>query len=147
MMTPHLARIAYVSAVQGDLPRGALDALLSTWRRCNAERGVTGIFVHHAGSVFQVLEGFPEDVESLYQAIAADPRHRFIARLISEPIAQRSFGDWSMGQARVTGHDLGALPALRAFLDPAFRFWHCDQAMAQALVAAFSTGPWRRSIG
>jgi hypothetical protein len=97
--------------------------------------------------VFQVLEGFPEDVEPLYQAIAGDPRHGSVVRLISEPIAQRSFGDWSMGQGRATGPDLGAVPALRPLLDPAFRYWHCDPAMAHAVVAALTTGPWRRSIG
>jgi hypothetical protein len=27
-----------------------------------------------------------------------------------------------------------------------FCYSHCDEAMAEALVAAFTTGPWRRSI-
>jgi len=32
-------------------------------------------------------------------------------------------------------------------LDPSFRYWQCDAGMAAALVSAFTTGPWRRSIG
>jgi hypothetical protein len=146
MRTPHLARIGYVSALHEPPRRENLDALLSTWRRCNAERGITGFLLLHAGSVFQVLEGFPDVVEGLYDAIARDPRHGFIARLIAEPIAARSFGDWSMGYGRVTGADLGAVAPLRPFLDSAFRYWHCDSAMAGALVSAFAAGRWRRAI-
>lgn len=146
MNTPHLARIGYASALCDELSRGELDALRSTWRRRNAERGITGLLLHHAGSVFQVIEGFPEDVVTLYEAIERDPRHRFVAKLVHEPACQRSFGDWSLGHARITGSDLAAVPELRSFADPAFRFWHCDRAMAEALIAAFTTGPWRRSV-
>ena len=146
MLTPHLARIGYASALRDVLPRGELDALLSVWRRRNAEHGVTGLLLHHAGSVFQVIEGFPEDVVHLYEAIARDPGHHFIARLIHEAATERSFGDWSLGHGRVAAADLAALPELRPLLDPAFRYWHCDETLACALVAAFTTGPWRRSI-
>lgn len=143
----HLTRIGYVSALEEPWGRAALDAHLSDWRRRNAQRGITGFLLHHAGSVFQVLEGFPEVVRGLYDAIARDRRHHFLARLIDEPIAAREFGDWSMGYGRVTGTDLGSLPGLRAFLDPAFRYWHCNEDMAGALVRAFAAGPWRRAIG
>jgi hypothetical protein len=146
MNTPHLARIAYASALRTELGRGDLDALLSGWRRRNAQRGITGLVLHHAGSVFQVLEGFPEDVIRLYEDIVRDPRHQFHARLVHEPASQRAFGDWSMGHGRATGSDLAAIPELQRFADPAFRFWHCDPVMAEALIAAFTVGPFRRSI-
>ena len=146
MRTPHLTRMGYVSALCEQLSSDELEALLSAWRQRNAEHGITGLLLYDAGSVFQVIEGFPEDVVRLYEAIARDPRHRCFARLLHEPATERAFGDWSMGLGRITGRDLGALPALRAFQDPAFRFWHCDEVMAEALVAAFTTGSWRRSI-
>ena len=147
MVTPHLARIGYVSALVKPWSRGDLDAHLSTWRRSNARRGITGLLLYEAGSVFQLLEGFPEDVRALYEAIARDGRHRFVAPLIDEPLARRDFGDWSMGYGRVAATDLAALPGLRPFLDPAFRYWHCSPEMAGALVRGFATGPWRRAIG
>ena len=147
MRTPHLARIGYVSALHDHPSRAELDALLSGWRQRNAEHGITGLLLYDAGSVFQVIEGFPEDVVRLYEAIARDPRHRFLARLIREAATERAFGDWSLGLGQVTGRDLAALPALRAFAVPEFRYWHCDEGMAEALVGAFTTGPWRRSSG
>ena len=96
----------------------------------------------------QVLEGFPDVIQTLYAAIEQDVGHHSVTKLIDEPIAARSFGDWSMGHGRVIRSELGALEPLRALLDPAFRFWQCDEAMARALVTAFATpGRWRRSIG
>jgi hypothetical protein len=142
----HLARIAYASATQFEVSPGELHTMLSTWRRLNAGRGVTGFFLYHRESVFQLLEGFPDVLEGLYEAIARDPRHRFVAKLVDEEIEDRSFGDWSMGHARIVRTELGILPPLRPFLDPAFRYWHCDEDMAKALITAFTTGPWRRAI-
>lgn len=145
-MATHLARIAYVSALRSEVSRGELATMVSTWRRQNAERAVTGFLLVHRDSVFQVLEGFPDVVQALYATISHDLRHHFVAKLIDEPILQRSFGDWSMGHARLVRSDLAALAPLRSFLDPAFRYWHCDEAMARTLLAAFATGPWRRAI-
>ena len=145
MSTPHLAKIVYVSATRGELSP-EIDSMLSAWRQLNARRGITGFFLYHRESVFQLLEGFPEIVHELYEKIADDPRQQFVAKLIDEPIQRRSFGDWSLGHARIVRTELGALPALRPFIDPAFRYWHCDESMARELVSAFTTGPWRRAI-
>ncbi|HEU4734083.1 MAG TPA: BLUF domain-containing protein [Kofleriaceae bacterium] len=146
MATPHLVRIAYASTLYWEVAQPELDALLSKWRRRNAERAITGLLLVHRDSVFQVLEGFPDVVQALYATISHDPRHHLVARLSEEPATERSFGDWSMGLARLIRTDLGALPVLRPLIDPSFRLWHCDEAMARALVDAFSTGPWRRVI-
>jgi hypothetical protein len=131
--------------MHGELSRAQLDGQLSIWRRQNARRGITGFLLYHRASVFQVLEGFPDVVAALYETIARDARHR-VTQLIAEPIARRGFGDWSMGLARVTPADLGALAPLRAMLEPAFRYAQCTEPMARALVAAFTIGSWRRSI-
>jgi hypothetical protein len=133
MATLHLARIAYASAMPADLAPTEISSLLSRWRRDNARQGITGLFLYHRASVFQLLEGFPDVISELYELIARDPRHHFVAKLIDEPIADRSFGDWSMGHARLAN-------------DPNFRYWHCDPAMAGDLVTGFATGPRRRSI-
>ena len=146
MSTPHLVRIGYVSATQSELSRGQLDAMLSSWRRLNARRGITGFFLYHRESVFQLLEGFPGVVHELYDTIARDARHHYVAKLLEEPVARRSFGDWSMGNARVVRTELADSELLRPFFDPSFRYWHCDEDMAKSLVGAFTTGPWRRAI-
>lgn len=146
MATPHLVRIAYASALDSELSRTELDALLSTWRRRNATRAITGVLLYHHESVFQVLEGFPDLVRTLYQTISQDPRHHAVTTLIDEPAEHRWFGDWSVGHARVVCTELAQLAPLQPLRDPEFRYWHCDERMARALVGGFTTGPWRRAI-
>ena len=146
MASSHLTRIVYASATCEELARDELDAMLSTWRRLNAGRGVTGFMLYHRASVFQVLEGFPDTVGPLYDSIARDPRQRLVAKLIDEAIAERAFGDWSMGYVRLVSAGAVTVPLLRPFIDPDFRYWQCDEATARQLVTAFANGPWRRSI-
>jgi hypothetical protein len=141
-----LARLAYASATSPELTRAELGVALEGWRQRNAARGVTGFLLYHRESVFQVLEGPREVVHRLYSAIAHDPRHHFVAKLIDEPIAERAFADWPLGLPRVAHSDLAALGPLRPFVDPAFCYWHCDARIAHALVDAFVDGPCRRAI-
>lgn len=147
MQTPRLARIAYVSATSHDLTHAELEAWLAVWRRNNAASGISGFLLYHRESVFQLLEGSADLIQALYSAIAHDARHHFVAKLIDEPIAARSFGAWPMGHARVVHSDLAALGTLRPFRDPAFCYWHCDEAMARDLIDAFLAGRWRQAIG
>jgi hypothetical protein len=150
MKTPHLARVGYVSALRDPLSRGDLDALLSTWRRRNAQRGITGLVLYDAGTMFQVVEGFPEDVVRLYETIGRDSRHRVVARLIHAPASERAFGDWSMGLGRLTTGELGVLPALAALAAqraPGLDYTRCTELMAEAILEGFTSGPWRRLIG
>ncbi|MEO7734118.1 MAG: BLUF domain-containing protein [Kofleriaceae bacterium] len=146
MSTAHLNRIAYASATQAELSRGELDTMLSAWRRLNARRGITGFLLHDRGSIFQVLEGFPEIVSELYDHIASDARHHQVVKLVDEPRSHRSFGDWSMGLARATAHDLGAVATLRVLAAPTFRYCDGDATMAAALIQTFAGNPWRRMI-
>jgi Sensors of blue-light using FAD len=146
MATTHLARIAYVSSTHTEIAHGELQTQMSAWRRGNAGRGVTGFLLYHRASVFQLLEGFPDVIQLMYDTIARDERQRLVAKLVDESIDQRSFGDWSMGHARIVRTELGAVPSLRPFLDPEFRYWQCDEGMGRTLISAFTTGPWRRAI-
>lgn len=146
MSTAHLNRISYASATHAELSRGELDTMLSAWRRLNARRGITGFLLYDRGSIFQVLEGFPEIVSELYGHIASDARHHHVVKLTDEPRTHRSFGDWSMGLARATAADLGAVATLRVLAAPTFRYCDGDPAMASALIQAFTGNPWRRMI-
>ena len=146
MKVSTLARIAYASATAPELSRETLDVALAGWRARNAARGISGFLLYHRASVFQVLEGPPGVLQPLYSAIAHDPRHRFVAKLIDEPIATRAFADWPLAEARIAHGDLAGIGVLRPFRDPAFCYWHCDAAMARELVDGFARGPWRRAL-
>ena len=52
----------------------------------------------------------PTAVQARYDLIAADPRHTDLAVLLSEPIEERRFADWSMGYRPTTDELAEAIP-------------------------------------
>ena len=75
---PHVARILLVS------------------RRNNAKVSIVGGLYYGDNRFFQYLEGDEDAVRNTYLRIQQDPRHRNVRTLIEEPIADRSFTNWSM---------------------------------------------------
>lgn len=75
---PHVARILLVS------------------RRNNARVSLVGGLYYGDNRFFQYLEGEEDAVRDTYQRIQQDPRHRNVRTLIEEPIAERTFTNWSM---------------------------------------------------
>ena len=61
--------------------------------------GITGMLLSAGRSFLQVIEGERKKVDKLVSSIKKDDRHRNITVIIREPIAKRSFGDWTMGYA------------------------------------------------
>lgn len=86
-----------------DLPalHREIEAILHTARESNRQRGITGALLYSSGCFAQVLEGPLDEVESTFERIQLDPRHRDVALIQHQPIATRSFGDWSMAFAGI----------------------------------------------
>lgn len=96
-----LYHIVYLSASSHLLSDAELEAILSTSRANNRERGITGMLLYSDGGFIQVLEGPPSEVMSLYHTIERDPRHKRLIALLKGPIEERNFPDWEMGFQRV----------------------------------------------
>jgi len=92
-----MQRILYISTTRAPHSAQELDAILATSRRNNAAVGVTGLLVVGGRRFLQVLEGPSEAVTATYERIAADPRHFALVKLDDRTVAERSFGQWSMG--------------------------------------------------
>ena len=88
--------LIYISAANHLLSEQELAELLTVSRANNTRLNVTGILLYSNGNILQVLEGEKEVVQSLYEKITKDERHRNVLRLISNESAERSFSDWSM---------------------------------------------------
>lgn len=93
--------IVYVSAARHAFTPHELEALLEKSRANNSRDGVSGVLVYRDGDFLQVLEGPEEAVRRTYERIARDPRHGGVIVLDESAIAQRQFGEWSMGFRRV----------------------------------------------
>lgn len=120
-----------------------LQSILTVSRRNNLARDITGMLLFIEGSFFQVLEGQEASVAEVYDSIARDPRHDRVTQIISEPIARRSFGEWSMGFVSVARADAQRLIGENDFFGSAACLQAINPGRARKLLQAFAAGRWR----
>jgi hypothetical protein len=142
-----LIHIAYASEAVGSFSDVALGTLLERARVKNETAGITGILLLVETSFFQLIEGEPDAIRSLYAVIENDERHRRAVKLIEEPIEKREFAEWSMGLARATSKELSALPGFRNFSATRQTLDKLGEGMARRLLNAFRDGQWRARVG
>ena len=138
-----LIHLIYCSAAPRPLGRDELATLLAGARAYNERHGITGMLLHVDGSFFQVLEGAPEDVERLFARISADPRHDHVTVIIREPVAVRAFGEWTMGHAEMSRHELDGIVGANDFFAGGRSLAEIGDGRAKKLLAAFRDGRWR----
>ena len=92
-----LVRLLYASRAVDDVSQDELLKILSQSRANNPASGITGVLCSSGPIFLQLLEGGRMQVNALYNAIAADPRHRDVVILSYEEISERKFSGWSMG--------------------------------------------------
>ena len=104
------------------------------------------MLLYTEGSFFQVLEGESEKVGSLLEIIKRDERHTKVTVIIREPIAKRSFGDWTMGYADITPQEADTIVGANDFFGKGESFAQLSQGRAKKLLAAFKQGRWRTRL-
>lgn len=142
-----LTHLIYASTSHRVLDKQELLVLLQKARAANARLGVTGLLLCEGHNFFQVLEGPESVVVPLFDKISADPRHRSIVRIVQEPIAERSFGDWTMSFSDITRDELRTIDGLNDFFEANSVFSALDSGRAKKLLTAFQGGRWRQKIG
>ena len=116
-----LMQCIYASLAASFFKEQDLSALLAQARDANARRGLTGMLLYIEGTFFQVLEGETDDVDFIYEKILRDPRHTHIRLIIREPIARRSFAEWTMAFETMEPLEAGAMIGdTDFFADPAY---------------------------
>jgi acylphosphatase len=119
-MTGHpvmLINVVYVSAATQLFSKEDLVALMQRCSEQNAQRDLTGLLLYKDGNIMQVLEGPAQNVESLFERIKKDPRHKGVMVLIKEPIPARNFPNWGMAFRDLQSRELRAIPAYSEFLN------------------------------
>jgi hypothetical protein len=120
---PPLHRLIYASHIapvcQDDL-KAAMMNIVSRSITKNRAAGISGLFIAHRGWFVQALEGPKSVVETLFEKIAADPRHHHALPLTAGPADARLFEPWSMAARMLAGGDEAVLAALnpKAPFDP-----------------------------
>ncbi|MFN4088243.1 MAG: BLUF domain-containing protein [Alphaproteobacteria bacterium] len=99
-----LVRCLYASrpAVSGTEGTAAIaDAILEQSRRNNPPAGITGLLCCTDDVFVQVIEGGRDAVCDLLGRIFRDTRHTEVRILVFEEIAERRFGNWTMGRVNL----------------------------------------------
>jgi hypothetical protein len=134
-----LVRCLYASRISTSLAASALDGILEQSRKNNPKRGITGLLCHTHDSFVQVVEGGREPVSDLLRSIYRDDRHQQMTILLFEEIAERRFGNWTMGRVNVENINAAVLLKYseKVALDP----FNCSsQAMMSLLMELIETG-------
>ena len=139
-------QLVYVSAATVDFSPQDLDELLTKARANNSGLDVTGVLLYTGGTFFQVLEGEPEIVDSLYHKIQSDKRHNNVLLLENREIEERNFGDWSMGFV-ADQKEIRQLPGFVDFFSSGhsnFLDLRGQSKRIRGILDGFRQGRWRR---
>jgi hypothetical protein len=138
-----LSHLIYARTAVSQMGQPELRAILDSARIVNSQLDVTGILLHSKGNFFQVLEGDAEAIDSLYAKIGRDKRYKNIVLIVREPIASRSFADWSMGFASVTSKDVAGIIGTNDFFQKKSCFHQLSTSRAKKLLVGSADGRWR----
>lgn len=141
-----IVQLTYTSLASHDFSRDDLLSLLTQVRAKNQSAGITGMLLYAESSFFQVLEGPPEHIKNLINIIKKDPRHKHVTIIIKEPVAERSFGDWTMGYAQLTSQEADAILGTNDFFAHGESYAFLQPGRAKKLLEAFKEGRWRARI-
>jgi hypothetical protein len=96
-----LVRCLYASRPAKPISASLLDSILEQSSKNNPKLGITGMLCYTNGVFVQVMEGGRDEVCELFNAIVRDDRHLDVRILVFEEIAERRFGNWTMGQVNI----------------------------------------------
>jgi hypothetical protein len=130
--------IVYVShcAVPAEQTEAALQEIIGFAQPKNREDGITGVLFCENGHFIQVMEGEESNLRRTFERIERDPRHRDISILVDQPVAARSFQEWSLDTFFVDTPHLVTPETLRDLRDLYTRNLEMDAAQMVAFLKA-----------
>ena len=88
--------IVYVSEALIYFDSISLESLAAEAAARNYELGVTGYLYFEKDRFVQYIEGDPEVIESIMEAISKDRRHKVLHHVVEDEIDERRFPTWHM---------------------------------------------------
>ena len=132
-----LVRLLYASCAAEAVTQELIEAILQSSRKHNPALGITGVLCYGGDVYMQVLEGGREAVNELYNKIVRDERHRDIALLHYQEVAERKFAGWTMGQVNLAKVNPSLLLKYsdKPVLDPFEASGRASMALLEELIA------------
>jgi len=83
-----------------------IEDLLFNAREKNRRLAITGVLLLIQGKFIQYIEGYEEDIDSVYDSIKVDTRHNDLLLLDSGYIDKRQYKNWSMAYRKVQNSEI-----------------------------------------
>jgi hypothetical protein len=98
-----IKQLVYISKATVPFTAESLKELTVVANTNNAKLNVTGCMAYSSGYFLQLLQGKAETVDSLYQKIERDTRHKGTKLLLEDTVDEdkRLFGKWFMSSVNV----------------------------------------------
>ena len=128
-----LHSVVYISLAVRPFSPAELITLLTRSRARNERAGITGMLLYKSGCFLQAFEGEETDVRALHRRLTKDPRHRNIVMLMSGPITEREFSDWTMGFRHLDDGDVQSQPGFSELLKMFVHHGRCSMDTAHAI--------------
>jgi hypothetical protein len=112
--------LIYVSSSVKLLNDAELLDILKASHKNNKSGDVTGMLLYKGGNFMQVLEGPDEVVESLFEKVKMDPRHKDVTVLSREQTSLRHFAKWEMAFQNLDNPAIKNEPGYSRFLQDEF---------------------------
>ncbi|MGZ4969892.1 MAG: phosphate-starvation-inducible PsiE family protein [Methylobacter sp.] len=112
-----MIRLTYASTAVTDFNSEKLLMLLKTCRINNGMNNITGILLYSHGTFFQVLEGDETAVDTTFDIIKKDERHKDVTVIEKLPITERLFPYWSMGFEKLEDKELSEIEGLNELFE------------------------------
>jgi len=93
--------ICYISNFARDLRKDTIIELIDSIKKNNSNNNITGLLILKNRYFFQILEGDSEQIDSLFNKIKVDPRHKTIITLLDTTIEGRIFNDYNGGKFEI----------------------------------------------
>ena len=93
-----------------------------------------------------MLEGGEATLTGLFARISLDSRHMNVTKIIHEPIAQRSFDDWTMGFSEGDHCELEMMEGFNDFFRQGNSLTNLEAGRAKKLLLAFAQGRWHTGL-
>ncbi len=134
-----LLALIYLSSAAVQPDRSWIDLLMQAARVKNRQLGITGCLLHHDGSFMQYIEGPTDAVETLFDVIRGDPRHKDVRLMYRGPVHRRAFAGWLMAHSDVDEQAWAALRRYTSQADGAV-----TSATARLLLGNFLSAAYRQ---
>lgn len=92
----YLTRLIYASSKTDECSDSDIEAMMASAHRNNPKLGLSGILCFNRKFFLQCLEGPREQVNMMYNTIAADTRHRHCTLVEYTEVDMRLFDQWAM---------------------------------------------------